>query len=698
MSFLSPVFLIAIAAVGLPLIIHLLNIRRPQKVPFSTLAFFRELQKTTIKRIQIKKYLLLILRLLAIACLAVVLARPFLPPGSGSGANSQVPALNAILIDNSISMSRIGEEGPLIEQAKKIVRSIEASSKDSDRFILQTTNGEAMYSTIIGHNQLLDRLEAMEVAPRGNYTAERITGLAEVLKDSPYQSKRLFLITDGQQSQLNEVPETLEEMEDANLTLISLGQVEVQNTIIAGIETSTNMIGNGLPVQLTVDVKNVSDIPVANQFVSLMYEDELVGQYSVSLAANASASYDFEVIPSSTGTSRGKVTIEGDEFTADNDYFFVIEVPETRKIAWVREGEENIDFSSYTGLVLEAVTANDAKLNFARFNAEDLGSSTLNEYDAVILDGLENIPEFAFNQLQQLVQEGKGLVFFPAENGDIRNYNNFLSQFNQGSFEGMNGTYASFESIARGNRLQEDHPVYAGLFDHKDGDELRVSVPDVYYYLKFKPSPSPGGFSLIRMNTGDPLVREKRFGNGKLIVSTIGNDPGWSDFTIKPLYAPFYYRMLLYAASSDDGGFNEHLLGNDFEETVTMDLASIKIETKEAEVIPETESVPAGVLVKYSGREWSPGWITIKDEEHTKEIALNLERDESYFVRMNEDDVLARNQSYVDATRLNSETLTNEIQASGFGREIWSWFMIAGIVFLVLESLTSIFFKAETIS
>ena len=156
--------------------------------------------------------------------------------------------------------------------------------------------------------------------------------------------------------------------------------------------------------------------------------------------------------------------------------------------------------------------------------------------------------------------------------------------------------------------------------------------------------------------------------------------------------------MLLYAASSDDGGFNEHLLGNDFEETVTMDLASIKIETKEAEVIPETESVPAGVLVKYSGREWSPGWITIKDEEHTKEIALNLERDESYFVRMNEDDVLARNQSYVDATRLNSETLTNEIQASGFGREIWSWFMIAGIVFLVLESLTSIFFKAETIS
>ena len=65
MSFLSPLFLFAVAAVGLPLIIHLLNLKRPQKVAFSTLAFFKELQKTAIRKIQIQRYLLLFIRLLA---------------------------------------------------------------------------------------------------------------------------------------------------------------------------------------------------------------------------------------------------------------------------------------------------------------------------------------------------------------------------------------------------------------------------------------------------------------------------------------------------------------------------------------------------------------------------------------------------------------------------------------------------------
>ncbi|HBQ61566.1 MAG TPA: hypothetical protein DD671_18635, partial [Balneolaceae bacterium] len=106
MSFLNPLFLFALVAVGLPLLIHLLNLRRPQKVSFSTLAFFRELKNTTIKRIRIKRYLLLILRLLAIACLALVLARPFLPPALSGGGSAQAPALNAVLLDNSISMSR----------------------------------------------------------------------------------------------------------------------------------------------------------------------------------------------------------------------------------------------------------------------------------------------------------------------------------------------------------------------------------------------------------------------------------------------------------------------------------------------------------------------------------------------------------------------------------------------------------------
>ena len=80
MNFLNPLFLLGLLAVAVPVIIHLINLQRPQKVAFSTLSFFNELRKSTIRRIRIKQYLLLALRTLAIFFLALALARPFLPP------------------------------------------------------------------------------------------------------------------------------------------------------------------------------------------------------------------------------------------------------------------------------------------------------------------------------------------------------------------------------------------------------------------------------------------------------------------------------------------------------------------------------------------------------------------------------------------------------------------------------------------
>ena len=689
--------MIAITAVGLPLIIHLLNLRRPQRVKFSTLAFFKELQKTTIRKIRIKRYLLLLLRLLAIACLALVLARPFLPPGLGNSSNSQAPSLNAILIDNSISMSRIGEKGPLLEQAKEIVKSIESSSKENDRFIIQVTNGEAQYLTIVGHSQLLRKMDELEVIPSGNYTEQRIGGLFELLKDAPYENKRLFVIGDGQVSQYSDVDYSEKTKDGISLTYINLGEVEVQNTIITELQSSTNMIGKGLPLNLTATVQNKGNVPIANQFVSLEFENRLVGQYSLSLDANASKTFSFEVVPSKVGSSKGKIIVEGDDFSIDNEFYFTIEVPETRKILWVRDEDTNSALDSYTAIVLEASGNNDSQLTYDKTGIETLGTTEIANYDAIILDGLKTIPEFAFANLLDFIQNGKGLVFFPSENGDVRNYNSFLRQFNVGSFEGVVGEYSSFKSIAKGENLQDDHPIFTGLFEREEAEDLRVANPDIYYYYKIQPSTSPGGFNILSLNNGDPLIREKRFGDGRLIISSIGNDPGWSNFALKPLYAPFYYRTLLYTASSDEGGFSNHELGMIFDWSGNVDVEKTVIEVGDETVIPEARLTSVGARIDYPAESWEPGWVTVTDGNSNYLVAINLERNESVFVQLTEDTAM-NGFAFVDASTLGGESLENEIKASGFGKEIWNWFMLAGLLFLVVESLVSIFYKAETIT
>ena len=699
MSFLSPLFLFAVLAIGIPLIIHLLNLKRPKKIVFSSLIFFKELQKTTIRNIRIKKYLLLLVRLLAICSLALVLARPYLPPGLVGGGEPSA-ALNVVLLDNSISMQRIGEKGPLLEQGKKIISELEASSKDTDRFIFQTTNGKKQFTSVIGHNQLLRRVEETEVSEGGNYTAQRLRSLISILDDSPYENKRLFIVSDGQLSQfsnldqINDVPRTI------HTTFFNLGEVAVQNTAIIAVETSSDMIGANSAVFLDVTVQNQSEIPISNQFIILEFENNIVGQYTISLSSHSSQTYSFEVIPTHTGTVIGRIILEGDEFISDNIKYYSIQVPESRKVLWVTPPNHVISDVSYTQLVLDASVQNEAQLSYKKIEIGELESINIEEFDALIFEGIRSIPEFAFERLQNFVQNDGGIFLFPSEQFDIQSYNDFLKRYNAGKFNGVMGDYASSRAIASGNNIQVDHPIFTDLFDADENDKIQVSSPDIYYYYQLQPSTSAGGFNIITLNNGDPLMREKRFGDGKIIISAIGNDAGWSNFGMKPLYAPFYYRSLLYATSSAKGGLTEHILGNEFSWTGKIDSDNLILMKGEDEITPETRNSSQGVELKYVASDWKPGFVTIKNEIEELHIAINIDKSESDFLNIDEE-IFTKNElkaRIVNVANVTDQTLSNEIIASGFGREIWQWFMYLGLFFLILESLISAYYKTETLN
>ncbi|MCG8372246.1 MAG: hypothetical protein MI700_01865, partial [Balneolales bacterium] len=304
-----------------------------------------------------------------------------------------------------------------------------------------------------------------------------------------------------------------------------------------------------------------------------------------------------------------------------------------------------------------------------------------------------------FEQLRDFVQNGGGVILFPSENGEIANYNAFLQQVNAGNYSGIVGEFASFDAIAAGNSFQDDHPVFSGLFERLEEEELRIANPDIYYFYKFRPSAAPGGFNIISMNTDDPLIREKRFGQGRVIISAIGNTPGWSNFSIRPLYAPFFYRMILYAASSDEGGFTNHVLGEELDWATDLDHSSVSLLVDDEEIIPETEIIGRGARLKYPAETWNPGWVQANDGEQSYSIAVNLDRVESDFTsyESNENSRIDAEFNVVQTFELEEESLQNEIAASGFGREIWTWFMLAGLLFLITESLVSIFYKTENV-
>ena len=410
--------------------------------------------------------------------------------------------------------------------------------------------------------------------------------------------------------------------------------------------------------------------------------------------------FSFEIIPDKNGSITGTAIIEGDGFSYDNEYFFSVQIPEKRDVLWITKDSDNPSDVSYTSLIMDAQMGGNNQINYTKTTLEEISGYNIENYDALILEELDEVPEFLFSEVQEFVQNGKGLVFFPSETADIQNYNAFLNLFNAGSFVGVLGDYTSFNSIAKGSILLEDHPVFEGLFDlDSDDEELSFAVPDIYYYLKLRTNNSGLGLNIIEMNNGDPLLREKKFAEGRVLLFSIGNDPGWTNFPVKALYAPTYYRTILYAASLEDGGLSNQFLGKPFEWRGNANPQTTELVYNDESIQINPQNVGGAISVSYQGYGWEPGWVAVTDGESIFKTALNLPQSESVFSsQISGDSEILDNINIVDSGTLTSEQITSEIRSSGFGKEVWHWFMLAGFLLLITESLVSIFYKAETVA
>src|SRR3982750_4440569 len=105
MSFLAPLFLVASAAIGIPIFVHLIQRERKRVIQFPSLMFVQKIPYQSVRRRRIRHWFLLLMRAAAIALIVAAFARPFFPPGAAaaaaaSGGNREL----VVLLDRSASM------------------------------------------------------------------------------------------------------------------------------------------------------------------------------------------------------------------------------------------------------------------------------------------------------------------------------------------------------------------------------------------------------------------------------------------------------------------------------------------------------------------------------------------------------------------------------------------------------------------
>lgn len=702
MSFLNPFLLLGLAAIAIPLLIHLINLRKPKKIRFSTLAFFESLKTSALRRIRIKQWLLLALRALAILMLALALARPFLPSEFGSMVDQSQSRAIGIMIDNSPSMDQIDQHGPYIDQVKRIARQIIDQAGNDDRIFIEVTNGDAMDLPAFSAGAAYNRLDDVEVLNAGNFIRENMSGLSYRLQQAPQPVKQLFLLTDAQETQFSAYEESGNDERETGIQVVTVGEESQSNTAITNVELEGTLMSRDQPVILRVFVKNYGESEVQNHFLSLEQDEEIAGQHAVALSPGQESEYLFEVIPDEDPVNRTLV-LEGDELTFDNRRYVTIQTPEKRRVLFIQEETRSqTGFPSYLIPMMEAAVSDSELLEVVRRDWEAGLTGDPDGWDAVILDGVHNIPEYALDELILFIQQGGGVFFLPSADGDLSSYNRFLERTNAGRFTNLQGGYGSFEPVDQIAALREGHPILEDIFDKGEEEDLRINLPELFYYYQLETTSTGGKYTILNTDTGAPILMEQQFGSGKLMISSIGADPGWSNFPIKPLFAPLFYRTVLYLAAGEAGGLSDHHLGEEFIYQLPGNPGEVYLEVDGEQIVPDRQATHQGLQIVYEAKEWEPGWIIVQADDEKDYVSVNqytMESDFHALTGQEMDNLLDPHFNSVTVRKvIGSESeVAEQIQRASFGHEIWYWFITVAILLLLTETLIARLFKAESI-
>jgi len=412
MTFLNPAILFGLLAASIPVLIHLLNLRKLKKIEFSTLRFLKELQKNKIRRIKLKQWLLLALRVMIILMLVTAFARPTLEGISIGGTTSAAKTTALFILDDTFSMSVVDQDGSYFNQAKQTIKNLLTQFEEGDEaaLILVSSQPDEINPTT-NLSKLENELGELKISYTTNKLNNALIKAAQVISASENFNKEIYLLTDFQKGRLAAV-ENLEDLgemlkENVKLYSLSFSGKEVYNIALSELKVNTSIFEKNKAISFSINVNNYSKQSADNTIVSLYIGGERSAQQTVNIQPGAVQTINMEVPVKGTGYVDVFTEIEEDDILQDNKRFTSVFIPEKINILLLYNNPED---SKYVKLALSSSSTSE---NFAITSKRlsQLSGLPLNNFNVIFLLG-NNLPS-SVNKLKDFLNNGGGLVVFP---------------------------------------------------------------------------------------------------------------------------------------------------------------------------------------------------------------------------------------------------------------------------------------------
>ena len=682
MIFLNPAILFGLLAASIPVIIHLFNLRKLRKIEFSTLTFLKELQKNKIRKIKLKQWILLALRVLIILFVVMAFARPALQSLQIGGTTSAAKTTAIFILDDTFSMSVVDQKGSYFNQAKEIIKQVLSQLQEGDEVgVILFSDNKSQNKLTSNLFEFVKNIDKLDLSFASGDLNSAITRAAQLVSESKNFNKEIYVLSDFQKNKITKenLSNDLSELLNGSIRLYSfdLSDKDVFNLSVDELKINNQIFEKDKTVSFSVTISNNSKQAVSNAVVSLFINDERAAQKSFDVNAGQSTIVEIEATPKTNGFIDVVAEIETDEIEQDNKRFAILFIPDKISVGLFGENQNDLTFVD-----LAIQTAGQEKYQIEKKSLNQLTSQQLNKYQTIIISA--NTIISGIEQFKNFVQNGGGVILFPSSNQDVVRLNQLYSQLGLRISSSFVGKVNSTDLKIKFDKTDFNHPVFQNIF--QNDDKKKYESPELNAYYKLASS----GNQIISLVDGSSFLSEYKIGKGKIFVFNTSPVLSWSDFPIKSIFAPLMNKSVTYL-SSKERDENIFLAGDEVNINLKNTNASqIKIlrPDKSDEFINLKDNSGKDYLA-YSNTSNAGNYKFYSGDNQIENISINNDPTESKTEYADESEF----ETYLDQINFagkyisidKEENISQKIMQARFGSELWRYFLLIAIILALIE-------------
>jgi hypothetical protein len=674
MNFLNPLFLFGLAAAAVPILIHLFTRKRPREMAFPSLEFLAEVNRSEIRRLRLRQWLLLLLRTLAVAALALAMSRPALKGNTGVGRGGSTTMV--ALVDQSGSMGATAQGGTLFGEARRAVEGLLATLGPADELLLVPYDEgphPASSRPLADAGRLRAAVQGLTVTARATDHVRALEFAARALAESHALNRELFWLSDFQAAGFGPGGAGVERAPDGPwarsrvylmpLVPVSRANVGLTDASLAPTESGTALSITGVahgarPGDLSVEVRDLA-------------ADAELGRGYLAIPQDGEAS---TLLPLARLPERGGVAlIPDDALPLDNRRVFAAGPAGAARVLVREDGP-----ASPVRLALEAGSAASG-LDVTVVDAAAL-AARIASADVVVLDDLPRLGPIEEQAVLDFYRGGGGLLVVLGSHADPAFWNGtLLGELGVGPLGAM--APATAGAAWRLRRTVAGHPALAG-FPARPGEPLSTASFRSIRALGASGTARTGAPArvLLEYDRGHPALVEAPHA----LVLAAALEPAATDFAVSGAFLPLLHQCVKVLARGTAAG--SLVPGERY--SAPAGTATWRIEDEDGREVP-SELVAAGGATRLASAPIErPGlYRVLQGGALRSTFAVNPPAQESDLAAVPEATLLrAFPPGRAEVLRPGAD-LTRRVREARYGRELWAWFVIASLALLVAEMI-----------